>query len=847
MKTQSLTGAAALLLAQASVAFAALPSNKTSWQQYVVSPQSRNIVPASILSHSGNVSNADVLVSGGGVARLTRAELNTTYPSWPSGTNAKASSEAAPNTDGGVTRTYNASNAIDGNLNTFWNDNTEGQYPDILTITSPSKVVLDGVTLESSSDGVPESFTVETWDGSSWTQSGSITGNNATRCRVPFSQNVTTDQVRVNVTQDQETSKGVYTRITELWPALVADDPAVPEIVLDFGQNVVGFLEIDFAGGSTNTPGIKLAFSETLVYLTDVSDFTRSGNGDAITPGTDQIAVKSTPYKWTDTNGCAYNDSQVCADGLHGFRYLKISLDALDSDSPHTSPSGFVDISSVSLNFTAYLGTLSSYSGWFECSDEQLNQFWYDAAYTNEMVVDDFLADTVDPRDSASPTLLGKTVIYDGAKRDRDPYVGDIAISGRTAYLSHEDVSTAVVNVLADLAEHQSDSGWIPPASINNYGLHLFDYPLYWVTSSWDYVLYTGDVEYATTYYLELQNVLNTWCPSVTDDTTGLLTKSKYYHDYAFLERYGIVTYYNALYVQALQSAAKLANATNHTSDASAWQQRAATVSQAINDHLWDASVGAYLDDSTDTTRHGQDGNGIAVITGVANATRAQSALDYLADKTALPYGNAFMDNDSLLAGGSERVYAFTSYFDIQARFLTSNVDSALDEIRRLYGWMAASDPGITFWEGIGTNGSAYEDAYTSKAHGWSTGVLPALTNYVLGLTPTEPGYQRFAVNPAFPQNITWARGQEATPYGDVYLEWSTADNGTATISLTAPKGTVADVSVPKKSSVELDGTVVWSASSSDQTQSDGVEVQQNGDLITLVGVSAGQHTVVAK
>jgi hypothetical protein len=257
--------------------------------------------------------------------------------------------------------------------------------------------------------------------------------------------------------------------------------------------------------------------------------------------------------------------------------------------------------------------------------------------------------------------------------------------------------------------------------------------------------------------------------------------------------------------------------------------------------------VGAYLDDSTDTTRHGQDGNGIAVITGVANATRAQSALDYLADKTALPYGNAFMDNDSLLAGGSERVYAFTSYFDIQARFLTSNVDSALDEIRRLYGWMAASDPGITFWEGIGTNGSAYEDAYTSKAHGWSTGVLPALTNHVLGLTPTEPGYQRFAVNPAFPQNITWARGQEATPYGDVYLEWSTADNGTATISLTAPKGTVADVSVPKKSSVELDGTVVWSASSSDQTQSDGVEVQQNRDLITLVGVSAGQHTVVAK
>ncbi|CRG90588.1 hypothetical protein PISL3812_07632 [Talaromyces islandicus] len=695
MKAQSLR-AVALLLAQGHLAFAALPSNKTSWQQYVVSPQSRNIVPSSILSTNGNVSNADVLVSGGGVARLTRAD----------------------------------------------------------------------------------------------------------------------------------------------------DTATAPEIVLDFGKNVVGFLEIEFAGGSTNAPGIQLAFSETLQYLTNVSDFTRSGNGDTITPGTDQIAVPSAPYNWTDSNGCAYNGNQVCSDGLHGFRYLKITLDALASDTPYTSPSGFVEISSVSLNFTAYLGTISSYSGWFESSDEQLNQFWYDAAYTNEMVIDDFLADTVDPRNSASPSLLGKTVIFDGAKRDRDPYVGDIAVSGRTAYLSHQDASSAVVNVLADLAEHQSSNGWIPPASINNYTLPLFDYPLYWVTSSWDYVLYTGDVQYASTYYSTLQNVLNIWCPSVTDNTTGLLNKSTEYGDYAFLSRYGFVTYYNALYVQALESAAKLANATNQTSDASAWQQRSASVSQAINDHLWDAGVGAYYDDANDTTRHGQDGNGIAVLTGIANSTQAQSALDYLANKTALPYGNAFMDTDTLVSDGSTRVYAFISYFDIQARFLTGNVDSALDEIRRLYGWMATSDPGITFWEGIGANGSAYEEAYMSKAHGWSTGVLPALTNYVLGLMPTEPGYKRFIVNPVFPQNITWARGQEATPYGDVYVEWSTADNGTTTISLTVPKGTVADVSVPKKNTVELDGTVVWSASS--QTRS-GVEVQQNANSITLVGVSAGRHAVVAE
>ena len=44
------------------------------------------------------------------------------------------------------------------------------------------------------------------------------------------------------------------------------------------------------------------------------------------------------------------------------------------------------------------------------------------------------------------------------------------------------------------------------------------------------------------------------------------------------------------------------------------------------------------------------------------------------------------------------------------------------------------SDPEITFWEGIGPNGSAYDEGFTSMAHGWSTGIGPLMTNYVLGI-----------------------------------------------------------------------------------------------------------------
>jgi hypothetical protein len=110
------------------------------------------------------------------------------------------------------------------------------------------------------------------------------------------------------------------------------------------------------------------------------------------------------------------------------------------------------------------------------------------------------------------------------------------------------------------------------------------------------------------------------------------------------------------------------------------------------------------------------------------------------------------MDNDSLVSDGTQRVYAFTSFPEIEARFLTTGQSgSALDEIDRLYGWMDDHDPGITDWEGIGAGGSMYEGAYTSAAHGWSTGVVPELTNDLLGATPTGPGSARGRIPPPSP------------------------------------------------------------------------------------------------
>ena len=97
---------------------------------------------------------------------------------------------------------------------------------------------------------------------------------------------------------------------------------------------------------------------------------------------------------------------------------------------------------------------------------------------------------------------------------------------------------------------------------------------------------------------------------------------------------------------------------------------------------------------------HGQFGNGTSIIIGVANHSRATSALDYITHHALLHYGNAFFNNGSLGANiFSECVY---SSHTLKSKLnLLGMPDSALDEINRLCGWMADKDPKTKFWEGI--------------------------------------------------------------------------------------------------------------------------------------------------
>ena len=204
----------------------------------------------------------------------------------------------------------------------------------------------------------------------------------------------------------------------------------------------------------------------------------------------------------------------------------------------------------------------------------------------------------------------------------------------------------------------------------------------------------------------------------------------------------------------------------------------------------------------------------------LASPAQAASALAYLDRTTHLPWGNAIADNDTWSSpdwGGrpSQRVYPFVSYFDVAARFATGADASALDELRRTWGWMLAPAHATsgTAWEAIGAGGSidGYLRAFTSLASGWSTGAVPALTNSVLGVTPTGPRFSTFDAIP-HPGDVAWAQGAVPTPAGTIMFGWKRVRGGFF-LRLDAPRKLLARVGAPVANArVLVDGRVVGAA-----------------------------------
>lgn len=222
-------------------------------------------------------------------------------------------------------------------------------------------------------------------------------------------------------------------------------------------------------------------------------------------------------------------------------------------------------------------------------------------------------------------------------------------------------------------------------------------------------------------------------------------------------------------------------------------------------------SISAFKDSDTDSSIHPEDGNSLALLFGGADSSKFQSISTQLT--------NNWNDIGAVCPELPNNIVGYTQSFEIKGHLAARQATRALDLIRRSWGWYLNNPYGTasTIIEGYLADGTfgyraeaGYNNdyAYTSHAHGWSTGPTDALTSYVVGLTLTAPGGTEWQLAPQF-GDLTHAEGGFTNPLGQFSAKWSLVQGG-YTLSWATPGGTVGTVILPapsdKQPTVEQDG-----------------------------------------
>jgi len=138
----------------------------------------------------------------------------------------------------------------------------------------------------------------------------------------------------------------------------------------------------------------------------------------------------------------------------------------------------------------------------------------------------------------------------------------------------------------------------------------------------------------------------------------------------------------------------------------------------------------------------------------------------------------------------------FNQYFILQSLATMNKWDEALTSVNDMWGEMIRYGGTTTFevfrpsWNQIISKNDAVPNSQcgiVSLCHPWGAGVAKWLTEQILGLSPTSPGFTTFRFAPHFGTKLTSVSGSVNTPKGTISAKM---DLSKGTAELHCPQGT---------------------------------------------------------
>ncbi|OJJ43674.1 hypothetical protein ASPZODRAFT_136129 [Penicilliopsis zonata CBS 506.65] len=392
----------------------------------------------------------------------------------------------------------------------------------------------------------------------------------------------------------------------------------------------------------------------------------------------------------------------------------------------------------------------------------------------------------------------------DGAKRDGALFAGDLFVIGRSIFYSTGTLE-AVLGSIRLLTSHQVKDGYLgnlcpiqAPTSEDieapSYAFYSLSYALLLIVAVKDYWLHSGDSSLIQSIWEKLDKMIE-FTESHVDDRGLVVAPTPLLMDWFPRNGpiFGASGKVNLAYYDALKCMSRMCDSAGVTDR---YASRAEVLKDCIIAHLWNEEAHIMkMSDKFSPTGLCQDIQAYSITTGVSPspAAAAQALIPGPDEPLPLPYKE--------IQGWTDKgvVSPYATGFAVEALFEKNRGSSAVELVERLWGVMAdksSANYSGGHWEALKADGTPFS-AHTSLVHGWSTWPVYLLPRYLGGIEPLEPGWSRYRVRPVL-AGLEDVEVEVSTPAGMARVELHVREpTGTGRMTLTVPRGAVAEVSPP--------------------------------------------------
>lgn len=502
-----------------------------------------------------------------------------------------------------------------------------------------------------------------------------------------------------------------------------------PAIILDFGKELHGGLQIVTGMGSDQNVRVRVRFGESVSETMSEIDGKNGAKNDHA------IRDQEVLLPW-------FGVKEI---GNSGFRFVRIDL---ISDNKELS---LKEVRAIALYRDV------PYRGAFKSNDERLNQIWQTGAYTVHQCMQEFL--------------------WDGIKRDRLVWMGDMHPEIMT--ISNVFGYNEVVPKSLDLARDSTPlPGWMNG---------MYPYSMWWVLAQRDWYWYNGDKEYLEQQREYLLGLLELFHKRV--DEKGFELSGGDFLDWPSEEnepaqKAGV----QALMMMTMKSAAELCDILGETAMAERCRDchsRMASVASQVSEEYYKVALAPGEPGS-------KQGTSLMVLADMIDAKKAnEEVIKVEGARGFSTFYGYYMLQAMAKAGDYAGAMKFISEFwgamiDLGATTFWEDfhTDWLKEDVAPITDIVPAGKKDIH-----GDFGAyCYKGLRHSLCHGWASGPTAWLSQHVLGVEIVEPGYKVVRINPHL-GDLEWVEGAVPTPFGDIKISHRKDAEGKVVSKVDAPSG----------------------------------------------------------